>query len=573
MKRFTAVLLAMLFSAGLPAIASADTTATVSCTERVIDSTADHVLDRERVSAAAIAAGNNTGADIYVRAFDTTPGGDAETWWREAYRACPAWLGPDRERPKPNVLVVMFSLDRQSAIKYGPNLHKLDSKVDAIRGRTLGNGLRTASQMSGDHRREGFTNAVTDTLAALDSAANYIATPVDWSGFWKWTKIVVLSALSAIAAAVASVSGSRVFRSWRDKKAKHAEAVRQYERASKRAAEAIFSADITGMRIEYETSVAAIDGEFEGEDFDLIKDEIGCLSEQYMNLPNKPPRDMPSIVEITGQLTALTNKIDAATDRAKEAAGRATERARKCTLKFKVADLRSAHHTVSEVIKSVDAGDHVWANANDYRALLHDHQQKLDSCVLSLHDGATVMRADVDTLIGSALSYADEARRVFSNAAILRIQIQSTLATAIRDTSTYSSPVRDVSEETRATTHTALKALLPMIQSVLHRIDSGEVSTGTVALEERRVAQAYAAATLPARQEIAVAEGERAEAARKKRKADEDARRAERLRREEEERRRRSSSASSFGAGSAFGSSYGGSFGGGSFGGGSSGSW
>ena len=86
----SAVLMAVIPSLLLTAPAAVADISTDTCVEHVVDMTDKHVLDTDTINVAVVNLQNSTGADVYVRAFQTTPEGSAASWWREAYKGCPA---------------------------------------------------------------------------------------------------------------------------------------------------------------------------------------------------------------------------------------------------------------------------------------------------------------------------------------------------------------------------------------------------------------------------------------------------------------------------------------------------
>ncbi|KXO90935.1 hypothetical protein AXK58_21105 [Tsukamurella tyrosinosolvens] len=142
-----------------------------ACSAPVVDATHDKVLDSASVTTRVLDLRGATGADVYVRAFQNTPGGSAAVWWQDAYRECPSWLGADGKTPKPNLLVVQFGMDRTNAIQYGSSFHRLDPWVDRVR-----------ADMGVHLRRSDFTGAVTSTLVALDEALKPAPDATEGSG-------------------------------------------------------------------------------------------------------------------------------------------------------------------------------------------------------------------------------------------------------------------------------------------------------------------------------------------------------------------------------------------------------
>lgn len=141
------------------ATAHADTSAT--CTSKIVDDTTKHVLDMRVVESAVEDIEHELGVDVYVRAFQHTPNGDAAGWFRSAVAECSSWRGVDPDEPKPNLLVVEFGMDHTSAIAYGGNLDHLKTSIDGIRAKSINGNLRKGK----------FTRAVTDSLNAVKSAS------------------------------------------------------------------------------------------------------------------------------------------------------------------------------------------------------------------------------------------------------------------------------------------------------------------------------------------------------------------------------------------------------------------
>ncbi len=95
------------------------------CTTPVVDLTSDHMLDTATVEA-AVEQANATGADFYVRAFESTPGGSLDAYWQESIKDCANWRSGSAENgvPKGNIIMVAFGMDRQSAIFYGSGFNE-----------------------------------------------------------------------------------------------------------------------------------------------------------------------------------------------------------------------------------------------------------------------------------------------------------------------------------------------------------------------------------------------------------------------------------------------------------------
>lgn len=251
----SAVLMAVIPSFLLTAPAAVADISTDTCVEHVVDMTDKHVLDTDTINAAVVNLQNSTGADVYVRAFQTTPEGNAASWWREAYKGCPAWLAPDGTTPSPNIVVIEFGLDHTSAIAYGSNWNdKLDKVVDNIRSRELNSGLKSGK----------YTNAVTDTLFTLDKAlkgTDPYAIDIDWSGvgtfFAVVFKVLLIGAL-IIAVFVGMFKAGKKYLEWdrerRERARLYAKAVDELSVARKKCGEAVLNANPSELEVSFHSA-------------------------------------------------------------------------------------------------------------------------------------------------------------------------------------------------------------------------------------------------------------------------------------------------------------------------------
>lgn len=140
------------------------------CDTVVVDDTVDQVLGDISVIENAASRLDVLGADVRVRAFksvnDPSVGGSLDAYRDMMVKGCESWQGPNGGL-KGNMLVFLMSMDRKSAIFYGPNwTDELEDSVDAIRGTDMGDHFR-----SGDFA-DGFIAAIDATYSAIDAEQN-----------------------------------------------------------------------------------------------------------------------------------------------------------------------------------------------------------------------------------------------------------------------------------------------------------------------------------------------------------------------------------------------------------------
>ncbi len=154
------------------------------CNDKVIDTTAARVLDIPAVES-AISRLETVGADVRVRAFEAAPLENLDAYQASQVANCASWRSPNGVT-KDNLVTVLFSMDRQSALFYGANWHGgLDSNVDRIR----------ADYMNAQFRLGNFTQGIVGSLDETRAVLNEqlhpgsrpspqiqpIASPVNWS--------------------------------------------------------------------------------------------------------------------------------------------------------------------------------------------------------------------------------------------------------------------------------------------------------------------------------------------------------------------------------------------------------
>jgi len=551
-------------------MAHAEPTPTSTCTDTVVDETTDRLFDVDRLTSAARDMGNRTGLDVYVRTFQTTPHGDAGVWWREAYKACPAWLFTDGETPKPNILVVVVGMDRKSAIEYGEAVTKLDGEVDSIRGKVLGNALRDAYAAGDSEKREAFTVAIEKTLAELE--AEYTKPPVNWGNVWSW----VLKVLMAIAGVVASVFGFFLSRTGIRKHREKAKLRTEVAEARDESTNAVMAAESTLRRhfIEADAAMENVEGEYIAiPSKESITERVNVASAAHFERTGNPePKSIEALVDARDSYHGYARTIMGALSDAQKRTEDIRARAEQCTDESKDHDLRAAFKDGTSKLRELDTDAPVWLDTATANAVLSVAVKVVDTLV-----GTSAPRHTVDSAVEDVQRACADATLLMTGAENARRALRKLRTDAESALTTYTNHVpSDVSAATAATTRATLEKLVPKIVAVEDALSARQKPLAVAVLTGQ---------TASLRKELEVALGRPdSEIAAAQRKRDEDRRRREeeeraaRRRREaEEESRRRSSYNSGFGGGFGAGYSSGGGFsgggGGGGFGGGSSGSW
>jgi len=101
------------------------------CNTPVIDYTTQGVLRGDTTVTAAMSKLEAKGIDVRVRVLTAAPGGSLDSYQQTMIAGCPSWSL--NGAIKPNLLVILVSLDHQDAIFYGSNLSRLQKQVDQIR--------------------------------------------------------------------------------------------------------------------------------------------------------------------------------------------------------------------------------------------------------------------------------------------------------------------------------------------------------------------------------------------------------------------------------------------------------
>lgn len=194
-------------------VASADT---IQCENSIVDTTHKQVLNTTAVQAAVdgVAA---QGADVYVRAFQDTPGGNADAFWSQGLRQCSNWRTPDG-KPKANIIMVMFGMDRTSGIFYNASsFPELNDEFGSIISSDMNPNFR-----SGDFSR-GIVSALNSIAHTIDPNRTETTiidnTPdTDYSGVWKMTLWIFIGIALTVGFAAALVFGGRAVRRRREEK-------------------------------------------------------------------------------------------------------------------------------------------------------------------------------------------------------------------------------------------------------------------------------------------------------------------------------------------------------------------
>lgn len=538
----------------------------VDCGAPVIDETTDQLFDVNRLGIATKDMSNRTGLDVYVRAFQTTPHGDAGVWWRDAYKACPSWLATDGITPKPNVLVVVIGMDRRSAIEYGSAVHKLDGDIDRIRGRVLGDALRDANSSS--DKREAFTAAVEKTLAELEAA--YTKPPFDWGNVWAWVLKVVLAIAGLVGAVFSAFLTRTGIRKHRDKVRVRAEMVE----ARNASTDAVVNAEATLRQhfIEADSAMEGVEGEFIVlPSRESVTERINAASASHFERAGDPvPKDIDGLTAARDAYTSYAASIAAALRDASKRTDDIRKRAEQCTDEAKDRDLRAAVDFGSRKLRELNDTPK-WLDTTTHEAILADALRTADSLV-----GTSPARAVVDTAISAVSSAYTGVDLVRTAAKSAEKDVAKVTDDIAAKRAVYRDAVpADVSKKTAAKTLSSLETLLPKAESLRAEVSRGEqrLTPEGITSQVSELRRELERALTGANAEIAAAQRRRDEERRKREEAE---RAARRKREEEAEEERRRSYNSGFGGGFGAGYSSGGGFssgGGGDFGGGSSGGW
>jgi uncharacterized membrane protein YgcG len=580
--RFVVSVLAMALALLVPSAPAALADTSV-CTTKVVDLTDTHVLDQGTISSAVTAAETAMGADIYVRAYQHTPGGNAASWWRQTYPKCSAWVSADGKTPKPNVLVIEFGMDRTSAIAYGSNFDYLASQVDAIRAKKLNSSLR---------ERE-YTDGVLNTLTALKNVKeNGSGIADDDAGVIVLGFLAVVAGIALLGALVyGNVRIVRAFLAHRDRrrdlKFRLAAALHDLDTNRAAAATAVSTADVGDLTARFELAVAGLPQPRRPElraQFDQDVRRINELSGEFAELSARPEpghgyRNLSELRELSSAyrniedgLTGATNGAYLFIDGVIDEVGRYTDEAISADIALVEERLKrvSAAHTRIEELG--------YLVSESRSGTIVAVQRSIDK-IKAGNENIVARRDSLDTAMKMSNELQDTAS-LDEEQAVELARAGQTLASHLATSRARIKACREVSADYR---DDALKEL----KEIGKRIDSFLFDTTSVAPEVKGKWVAYTglqhdAADIARR----VENHDHALIEARRRKERDEARRKQEA--EDEERRRRNNSSSSMATGAALGYGFGsssssssggfgggsfGSFGGGSFGGGSFGGW
>jgi hypothetical protein len=129
------------------------------------------------------------GVDVRIRLFQVAPPGGLDAYEQAMTAGCPSWSL--NGQIKPNLLVILVSLDHQDAIFYGSNLSRLQGQVDQIRA-DMGTDFRAGNIAAGIAQGE---NEAYGTL--------YPSGLPDWE-----IALIALAVLIVVAGVAAAAGGS-----------------------------------------------------------------------------------------------------------------------------------------------------------------------------------------------------------------------------------------------------------------------------------------------------------------------------------------------------------------------------
>lgn len=564
--------------------------ADTDCNTRVIDTTNKRVLDTDAVNKSVTATSDATGADVYVRAMQTTPGGDAAVWFKDALRECRNWTGPDGVTPKPNLLVVQFGMDRTSSIQYGRNLtSSMDPKVDKVRSSVMGSQLKSGN----------FTKAITQTLSTVNdiySGKNPFAAPprepsapINWSPFLTFLQWAGGILASAAALFYSIVFGNKFMRSYKSRKEERAEAKKNYDDVYARITDMVVSTDLNAELIRADAAATTIDFDYTLEPSGKLRDEFASINDEFTTLSGSPiPKDTESLRSRTKEYRVLVDRFESLLKRAKKRADDAEEAAKSSTPESKKSDLgdvlkqaKSLSKEVGKLPKWVDTS-RMTKDIEDVNTLVTAALGKVD----------TLTRPEVNDAIDKASASLEFVNDDISEVNSARRDAENVVNKVEKTITEYRKSVKDVPDDVRREALNLLMSLSPRAEEYLNTLRSSNspLTVKKVNADTALIETEYQRAILAPKRCIRDAEERRAEN-RRIAELEREKERKKKEKEEEEERRRRRARSSSYSSdsfsggfaggylGSSFGSSSsssynsGSSWGGGFDSGGSSGSW
>lgn len=479
-------------TAAVTALAPGSITASadpVQCQEQVLDLTNDRVLDTSKVAGSAAQLSQTTGADVFVRAFQSTPGDSAAVWWRQAYPECPAWLATDGKTPKPNVLVVEFGLDHTSAVEYGSNFHRLDSDVDHLRA-----GM-------GTHLRRGdYTEAVTATLSTIQSllTSRPVADPQpdaqgDDSAAFKHAVEVIFWVICAIAAACFLIEALLRLRAARRRRR---QALERLAKARSDAAAAVLHSDLAAVRIQIEATRSEAEGGVSLDAIDQLADRQGELSGEFTQWAGEPiPKSIAEILGRARTFERIESGLNGTHSEANALALAADKRVADCAPEKKRQDLDEELQQLGEQEHSIAF---LSVEPVSQRAALNAMRDKLTALTRSMDSGVNLQRDEIDAALAVSVATRSEVAEQVERSREAHEELQRIAEKAQDVQERYSFTVTGVTSATASDTVAAAAAVAGDVQQLQSRLGAGELELDDLVSEVAALSVRMGAATAEA---------------------------------------------------------------------------
>ncbi len=173
-------------------------TSVVDCNQQVLDLTAGQVLKGDTTIDPAVKELDSQGVDVRVRMFDDPPGGSLDAYEATQIKTCPSWGGDGHI--KPNLVVVLVTLEHHDAIFYGKNFAStMESEVDSIRG-----SMRDPYQKG--HYAEAIVTGLHNSSEVIKGNQNP-ATESESVPAWVWSLVIIVAIVAVILVAAAFSGG------------------------------------------------------------------------------------------------------------------------------------------------------------------------------------------------------------------------------------------------------------------------------------------------------------------------------------------------------------------------------
>ncbi|SKR82943.1 Uncharacterised protein [Mycobacteroides abscessus subsp. abscessus] len=459
------------------------------CQEQVLDLTNDRVLDTSKVAGSAAQLSQTTGADVFVRAFQSTPGDSAAVWWRQAYPECPAWLATDGKTPKPNVLVVEFGLDHTSAVEYGSNFHRLDSDVDRLRA-----GM-------GTHLRRGdYTEAVTATLSTIQSLLTSRAgadpqpdAQGDDSAAFKHAVEVIFWVICAIAAACLLIEALLRLRAARRRRR---QALERLAKARSDAAAAVLHSDLAAVRIQIEATRSEAEGGVSLDAIDQLADRQGELSGEFTQWAGEPiPKSTAEILGRARTFERIESGLNGTHSEANALALAADKRVADCAPEKKRQDLDEELQQLGEQEHSIAF---LSVEPISQRAALNAMRDKLTALTRSMDSGVNPQRDEIDAALDVSVATRTEVAEQVERSREAHEELQRIAEKAQDVQERYSFTVAGVTSATASDTVAAAAAVAGDVQQLQSRLGAGELELDALVSEVAALSVRMGAATAEA---------------------------------------------------------------------------